>query len=82
MLSILAELVPELASIAVYAVVAAALAALGTAAELASWHSYLTEGLSVLTIWYAVIGLLVLYAAVYVVGYERLRPRVLQALAD
>ncbi|WP_439027825.1 hypothetical protein [Haloarchaeobius sp. DT45] len=82
MLTVLSELVPELLAILVYAVAAVALSALGAGTELAGWHNLLTEGVSVLTVWYAVLGGLLLYSAVYLVGYERLLPRVRHLLAE
>ncbi|WP_435348136.1 hypothetical protein [Haloarchaeobius sp. HRN-SO-5] len=72
----LLELLPELLPIVGYSLVGAALTVLGAVAELESWHTFLADGVTILTAWYAVIGLLFLYAAVYVVGYEELVPRV------
>ncbi|WP_435334556.1 hypothetical protein [Haloarchaeobius sp. TZWWS8] len=82
MLSILAELLPEVLPIAGYTLVASVLTVVGAAAELASWHTLVAEGVTVLTVWYAVFGLLLLYGAVYVVGYEQLVPRLRRVLAE
>ncbi|WP_435365119.1 hypothetical protein [Haloarchaeobius sp. DYHT-AS-18] len=82
MLTILSELIPELLAILAYAVVAVALSALGASTELAGLHNLLTDGFSILTVWYAVIGGLLLYSAVYLVGQKRLLPRVKLLLAD
>ncbi|WP_267641150.1 hypothetical protein [Haloarchaeobius amylolyticus] len=82
MLTILSELVPELLAILAYAAVAVALSALGASTELAGWHNLVTEGFSILTVWYALIGGLLLYSAVVLVGYQRLLPRVRVLLAE
>ncbi|MFC4405228.1 hypothetical protein [Haloarchaeobius iranensis] len=78
----LLELLPELLHIAGYSLVASLLTVLGVGAELESWHTFAVEGLSVMTLWYAFMGAAILYAAVYLVGYEQLLPRVRRVVAD
>lgn len=78
----LLELLPELLPIAGYSVAASLLTILGIGAELESWHTFLAEGLSVMTVWYAFMGAAILYAAIYVVGYEQLLPRVRRVVAE
>ena len=71
LLELLPELLPELLHIAGYSLVAGLLTVLGAGAELESWHTFLVDGLSVMTVWYAFMGAAILYAAVYLVGYEQ-----------
>ena len=78
----LLELLPELLPIAGYSLVASLLTVLGVGAELEGWHTFLTEGLSVMTLWYAFMGAAILYAAIYLVGYEQLLPRVRRVVAE
>ena len=78
----LLELLPELLPIAGYSVVASLLTVLGIGAELESWHTFLAEGFSVMTLWYAFMGAAILYGAIYLVGYEQLLPRVRRVVAE
>jgi hypothetical protein len=78
----LLELLPELLHIAGYTLVAGLLTVLGIGAELESWHTFLVEGLSVMTLWYALMGAAILYAAIYLVGYEQVLPRVRRVVAE
>ncbi|WP_257299354.1 hypothetical protein [Haloarchaeobius sp. FL176] len=82
LLELLPELLPELLHIAGYSLVAGLLTVLGAGAELESWHTFLVDGLSVMTVWYAFMGAAILYAAVYLVGYEQVLPRVRRVVAE
>lgn len=61
----------DLAITAGYALGAAALTAVGVAAEYSSFRSAV-GGDAIMTVWFAFVGLVVLYVGVYLLGYRTL----------
>jgi|GEM_PF-2201425 len=68
MIAMQLEVIAELIA---YLVAAAALTGLGLAAEISSFLR-LGAGETTIAIWFAFIGALLLYAGVYMMGYEKL----------
>lgn len=73
------ELLAEFVSLAVYAVLAAAFTVVGVFAENAGLE-HLGSGDLFLGAWFAALGLVLLYAGVYAVGYQKLVLRATEAL--
>lgn len=69
------ELLAELLPLAVYTILAGVLTAGGIAAEYASFQ-HLSSGEATVALWLAAIGVLLLYAGVYGIGYQKLAARV------
>lgn len=68
------ELITELFSVVLYVVVAGALTVGGVVAEYTSLQ-YLGSGESTVALWLAGVGLVMLYAGVYGVGYGKILSR-------
>jgi len=75
------ELLVEIVSLAVYAVLAVGLTIVGALAENASLQ-HLGAGDMMLAGWLAAIGTVLLYAGVYAVGYQKLVLRASAVLAE
>ncbi|SDL04236.1 hypothetical protein [Natronorubrum texcoconense] len=72
------ELLAELLPLVVYTVLAGVLTAGGIAAEYASLQ-YLGSGETMVALWLAAIGCVMLYAGVYGIAYQKVLARVLVA---
>ena len=70
------DLLAELLTLGFYLLVTAALTTVGLFAEYAGAQQ-LAAGDPVLSVWYAAIGAVFLYAGLYAVGYQRLYGRTL-----